>query len=116
MVLYRYLATEYFGFHEQKVVHPNPVVAYLKPNRITNAHYFYFVKNIKNFVQKKNTISISIYYSNPNKLTHFSENKTNFASYVLFYELNCCEVDRNMKKRQSQKIELTTIIRINDIV
>ena len=39
-----------------------------------------------------------------------------FSYYVLFYELNCYEVDRNMKKRQSQKIELTKIIRINDIV
>ena len=35
-----------------------------------------------------------------------------FSSYVLFYELNCCEVDRN---RESQKIDFT-IIRINDIV
>ena len=37
-----------------------------------------------------------------------------FFSYVLFYKLNFGEVDRTIK-RQSQKIEFKTIIRINDM-
>ena len=93
------------------------VVNYLRsPNQLFPFKTVIYFWDITVFVyekkhRKKNNLSkIQFFFCKFSRL--YRENLTILRHCaILFYELNCCEVDRNMKKRPSQKIELTTIIR-----
>ena len=93
-----------------------------KQKYISEIHtiFIYEGKQRKKIYFKKKFCNISkLYRENlivlaPRSRNFFSVYARIFLRVCPFYELNCCEVDRNMKKRLSQII--LTIFRINDIV